>query len=54
MSKKEHGKALKIQIAQDKHRHEYRDIDLDPKEMVTSKDIMHHIDDIDRGQLHIW
>lgn len=36
-------------MAQDKHRNEFKHIDLDPKEMATSLDIMHHLDEIERS-----
>ncbi len=49
ISKQEHGADLKRQMAEDKYRHEYREIDLDPKEMATSLDIMNHIGNIDRS-----
>lgn len=39
-TKNELAYALKIQIAQDKHRHEFREIDLKASEMATSGEIM--------------
>ena len=39
-TKKELAAALQAQMAEDKHRHDYREIDLVPKEMATSGDIM--------------
>jgi hypothetical protein len=38
--KKQHGEALKAQMAEDKQRHDYRELDLVDKEKVTSSGIM--------------
>ena len=49
-NKKELAMALQEQIAKDKHRHEYREIDLVPKEMATSGDIMFQLSEMEQAQ----